>query len=139
MITWAATQALKKTFPSEFAVLHFGAHCGFSEAPFDQGDGSTLLMRHIHQQGLSLFQVGQRSVQMSEIDYALENEIPVMMMQDIRRLGLEELISHLIYMLPQDVYITLHLDSLDPSIMPATRNPIPGGLPGMKFVKSYAR
>ena len=127
-ISLGAVQALQNASEEKFGVLQFGAHAGLSAGPFDPGDDSTALMGQIHQLGVPLVQVGQRSIQPSEIEYILQHEIPLMMMSEIRQLGLDELTYHLVRLLPENLYITLHVSCFDPSIMPSTHSPEPGGL-----------
>ena len=49
-------------------------------------------------------------------------------MKDIRNKGIEEITADLLKELPDEVYITIDMDVMDPSIMPAVGTPEPGGL-----------
>jgi agmatinase len=82
-----------------------------------------------------IVQVGIRSMDSSEIDFI--NKEKVFFAKDIynKRNWIEKVISKL----SKNVYITIDLDVLDPSIMPSTGTPEPGGLLWydlLKFLKS---
>jgi agmatinase len=72
----------------------------------------------------NLVQVGIRSMDSSENQYL--DRAKCFFAQDIR--NATEWMKRSIDMMGQKVYITLDLDVLDPSIMPATGTPEPGGL-----------
>jgi agmatinase len=82
-----------------------------------------------------IVQVGIRSMDYSEKQFM--NEENVFFAKDIcnKRVWIEDVISKL----SEKVYITIDLDVLDPSIMPSTGTPEPGGLLWydlLKFLKS---
>ncbi len=82
----------------------------------------------------NLVQVGIRSMDSSEIEHLCQEK--VYWAHDIH--DQSDWMQDSIDQLTDDVYITLDLDVLDPSIMPATGTPEPGGLSWYQIV-SYLR
>ena len=71
-----------------------------------------------------IVQVGVRSMSISEKESAVESQM--FLAEDIH--DNTDWIKKVISRLSDDVYITIDLDALDPSIMPSTGTPEPGGL-----------
>ena len=113
-ITLGAVQAFKEKF-ADFSVLQIDAHTDLR----DEFEGTKYhhgcVMRRVKDLGLSITQVGIRS--MSEGEEA-EN---VFLAPDVP-------VDQIISTLKENVYLTVDLDGLDPSIMPSTGTPEPGGL-----------
>jgi agmatinase len=70
--------------------------------------------------------VGIRAVSAEEARSIREEEIPVFWARDV--VGRRDWIPEVVEMLSDEVYLTVDVDGLDPSIMPATGTPEPGGL-----------
>ncbi len=68
---------------------------------------------------------GVRSVSREEVDYAKSAGVSVFYADSLLRLGVDALELDFI---PDTVYLSIDVDVLDPSIMPATGTPEPGGL-----------
>lgn len=113
-VTFGAVSAFAKQ-NKDFSVLQFDAHSDLR----DEFEGTkyhhACVMKRVKDLGVSITQVGIRS--MSEGEKAdnifLAPEIPV-----------DKIVSSL----KDNIYLTFDLDALDPSIMPATGTPEPGGL-----------
>ncbi len=113
-ITLGAVQAFKEKF-GEFSVLQIDAHSDLRNEFEGTKFHHACVMKRIKDLGLSITQVGIRSISEGE---KLENafmfpELPV---------------DKIIATLKEKVYLTFDLDALDPSIMPSTGTPEPGGL-----------
>lgn len=113
-ITLGAVQAFRDKF-SDFSVLQIDAHTDLR----DEFEGTKFhhacVMKRIEDLGIAFTQAGIRSVSEGEkIDNVfLAPGLPA-----------EKIISTL----KENVYLTIDLDALDPSIMPSTGTPEPGGL-----------
>lgn len=113
-ITLGAVQAFKEKF-SDFSVLQIDAHSDLR----DEFEGTKFhhasVMKRIKDLGVSITQVGIRSMSEGEEgeNIFLAPELPV---------------DKIISTLKDNVYLTFDLDGLDPSIMPSTGTPEPGGL-----------
>lgn len=82
----------------------------------------------------NLIQVGIRSMDTCELPFL--NKDKCYFAEDIY--GTTEWMQHSIDQMTDDVYLTIDLDAFDPSIMPATGTPEPGGLlwnPTLKYLK----
>ena len=86
---------------------------------------------HDASKNCNLLQVGIRSMDIAEEAYMDESK--VYFAQDIY--GSSNWMKQCIDQMTDNVYITFDLDALDPSIMPATGTPEPGGLQWYETVK----
>ncbi len=94
---------------------------------------------HAASQTGNLIQVGIRSMDISEMDYI--NREQCYFAEDIY--GTTDWMDETIWQMTDNVYITIDLDVFDPSIMPATGTPEPGGMlwnPTIQYLKKvFAR
>jgi agmatinase len=79
-------------------------------------------MKRIRDLGISTVQVGIRSICQEEAEYIKKEKLDNVFFAP--SLPLDKIISAL----GKNIYITFDLDGLDPSIMPSTGTPEPGGL-----------
>ncbi|HUV08681.1 MAG TPA: agmatinase, partial [Spirochaetia bacterium] len=113
---------------SEFSVLQLDAHTDLRESYEGSTFNHACVMARVREACPSLVQVGIRSMDESERRSADLNRIfPA---SEIHRERGREDTWHqrLLSLLGPKVYITLDLDVFDPSIMPSTGTPEPGGL-----------
>ncbi len=76
-------------------------------------------------------QVGIRSLSEPEARLVEERHLPLWLASDIRRQtarGRDEWIADVVRSLADEVYITFDIDAFDPSLVPGTGTPEPGGL-----------
>lgn len=113
-ITLGAVQAFKEKF-SDFSVLQIDAHADLREEFEGTKYSHACVMRRVRDLGIPVTQVGIRSISEGEEvkDIFFAPELPV---------------DKIISTLKESVYLTVDLDGLDPSIMPSTGTPVPGGL-----------
>ena len=109
-----------------FSVLQLDAHADVAEDAEGSRYTHACVMRRAREEFTdNIVQVGLRSVSKDEIDYNREN---VFLAVDIRK-DFEKKIPEIISKIKHDnVYITFDVDALDPSEMPSTGTPEPGGL-----------
>lgn len=88
------------------------------------------VMRRCADEGIPIFQLGIRALCREEVEY--RNSCPHVYYHDAPELapGLPSQINNITLPenFPDDIYLTIDLDGLDPSILPATGTPVPGGL-----------
>ena len=127
-ITLGAVQAVREQF-SDFSVLQIDAHSDLR----DEFEGTKFhhacVMKRIKDLGVSVTQVGVRSSEGEELgdNVFLAPNLPI---------------DKIISTLKEKVYLTFDLDGLDPSIMPSTGTPEPGGLgwyETLKLIKEVAK
>lgn len=127
-LSYAAVGAVVDAHPGKkVGVVQFDAHADLR----DEYEGSrwshACVMRRIHADlKLPVFQVGVRALSPEEIFYRRDFDIPFI---DGRQCAEQQVSSlDLPADFPENLYLTIDVDGLDPSIMPATGTPVPGGL-----------
>jgi len=120
-ITLGAVRALKKKH-ADLSVLQLDAHADLIDEYVETKYSHACVMRRVRELGVKAVQVGIRNINTEIKDYFKDKEItdihfaPNIPTDDILK-GLNK-----------DVYLTIDLDVFDPSIMPSTGTPEPGGL-----------
>ena len=120
---------------SNIGILQIDAHLDLR----DEWNGSrynhACVMRRVSEDmGLPVIQVGIRSFSPEEAEFAAQRNIPAFYAHKIdpwNHTWVEEVVDAL----PPIVYITIDLDGLDPSIIPGTGTPEPGGLSYRQLVE----
>lgn len=133
-----------REFHENLTVVALDAHGDWRENTADYDPkpkelAHSTVMRHIHNLGVEIRQVGIRSMSAKELLYAARNGLMKNIQFARRGLHPEELINSI---KTDCVYLTLDVDGLDPSIAPATGTPEPGGLlwrPFMFLVEELTR
>jgi agmatinase len=113
--------------PSEVTVVQLDAHADLADELRGRHWSHGTVMRRLWEQGCSLLQIGIRSLTRAEYDVATSSpRIRTFYAHRLEEQWQEILDS--IRRLEGKVYLTLDVDGLDPSIMPSTGTPMPGGL-----------
>jgi agmatinase len=123
-ITIGALQALKKKHP-HLSILQLDAHADLRDSYQGTKFSHACVGRRAAEAG-TLVQAGIRSLSMEEQEFLNGSAIKQFPASEILREGRrpEEIVSNL----GKELYITIDLDVFDPSVMPATGTPEPGGL-----------
>lgn len=123
-ITIGAVQAMKEKYPS-ISVLQLDAHADMRDSYQNTPFSHASVGRRIFEM-CPLVQAGVRSMSLQEARFIEENMVrtysPDFITDD------SDPVKKICANLSEDVYITIDLDVLDPSIMPATGTPEPGGI-----------
>jgi agmatinase len=111
----------------KIGVVHFDAHADLR----NELDGSMFshacVMRRVHEKGVPLVQIGIRSYSMEEQNYRDANS-------DILCYNASYIYRENCFSIdfpedfPDHIYISVDVDGLDPSVIPHTGTPVPGGL-----------
>ncbi|MBI4359100.1 MAG: agmatinase [Candidatus Nealsonbacteria bacterium] len=120
-ITLGAVRAFQKA-RADFSVLQLDAHTDLRDVFEGTKYHHACVMRRVREVNPALVQAGIRSLCQEEADYISKKKIQNIFFAP--GLPTEEIISSL----KKNVYLTLDIDALDPSIMPSTGTPEPGGL-----------
>lgn len=120
-ITLGAFNAVKKRYP-DLSVLQFDAHTDLIDEHEGTKYSHACVMRRIMEQGVKTVQVGIRNTN-TEISDFVKNNKPLI----FEAPGLPP-VEKALKGLTKNVYLTFDLDAFDPSIMPSTGTPEPGGL-----------
>ncbi|MFA6486105.1 MAG: agmatinase [Candidatus Magasanikbacteria bacterium] len=135
-ITPPAVSALKKHYPS-LSVLQWDAHADLRDSYEGTKNSHACAMRRCYDEVDRVVQVGIRSYCAEESDFINERKISGNIFSP-RRFGFtpeakKKAIADIVSRLSDEVYITIDLDGFDPSVLPATGTPEPGGLSWYDF------
>jgi len=123
-VTIGAVQAAAAAFP-RLSVLQIDAHADTRDSYGGSTHSHACVMARVREM-CPIVQVGIRSADTAEIpDLSPER---VFWASDIARRSDGAWIQEAVGLLDNDVYVTIDLDAFDPSIVPATGTPEPGGL-----------
>lgn len=123
-ITSGIVQAFKERF-KDLSVLQIDAHADLREEYKGSRHSHACAMKRV----LDICPVvpaGIRSISNEEFEFAKKSNYRIFWAKDI--VGNDDWFDDAISLLSKNVYITLDLDGLDPSIMPSVGTPEPGGL-----------
>lgn len=123
-VSVGAIRAAKERYPN-LSVLQIDAHADLRDEYHHSPYNHACVMRRAQETGANVVQVGIRSVCIEEKPNIVENNI----FYAHQIVGANpEWMERACARLTGDVYVTIDLDALDPSVLPATGTPIPGGL-----------
>jgi len=106
------------------SILNLDAHSDMRDSYLDNKFSHACVMARVKEITDNIISIGIRSLDSSELDKINKND--TFFAKDI--CGSENWIGEAISKLNQNVYISIDLDVFDPSIMPSTGTPEPGGL-----------
>lgn len=131
-ISFGGIMGAKKIYKS-FSVLHFDAHSDLRDSyEGDKFSHACVLRRVLELKEVkNLVQAGIRNIsnekkEGAEFDFYKKNQdrIKIFWAKDKEKWEIEDILQSL----EKDVYLTFDVDAFDPSIMPSTGTPEPGGL-----------
>ncbi|MCB7128708.1 MAG: agmatinase [Candidatus Brocadiales bacterium] len=123
-ITLGTVRAHKKIFP-KLSVLQIDAHLDLRDSYAGSIYSHASVMRRVYEL-TGITQVGIRSFCEEEYDFVKKNNLKPFYQRDINKT--ENWPDEVVERVSDEVYVTVDLDGLDPSIMPSTGTPEPGGL-----------
>jgi agmatinase len=112
---------------NNLTIVQIDAHPDMADALNGRHWSHGTVMRRLWEQGCRLLQIGIRSLTRSEYDVATASERVTTFYAHQLHDGWSDVLSA-IRNLTGDVYLTLDVDGLDPSIIPSTGTPQPNGL-----------
>jgi agmatinase len=121
-ITPFAVKAAAEKF-KDLSVLQFDAHADLRDSYHGSKQSHACAMRRVLEICPAV-QVGIRSMDISEIKFA-KSSGQIAKIHFAEKLELEEIVTS---QLSKNVFISFDVDALDPSIMPSTGTPEPGGM-----------
>lgn len=109
----------------EIGVVQFDAHADLREEFDGTPYSHASVMKRIVDEGIPTLAVGIRSLSSPEAELVREKRLPVIWGHDLDRAA--ELFPPMLAALPEKIYLTFDIDYFDPSLVPATGTPEPGG------------
>jgi agmatinase len=128
LVTLAIVEGSRTRFP-DLAVIHFDAHADLREEYLGERLSHSTVMRRVSEVigADNLFQFGVRSGSKDEYSYARSIRSLYELTEDGMYNALETIGD-------RPLYISLDLDVFDPSVLPGTGNPEPGGINFNKMI-----
>jgi len=125
-VTWGVIRGYLDAGASDFGVVQIDAHADLR----DRYEGDPLshasVMRRIVEAGVPLFQLGNRAYCEEERDAREKYGVQFLDAEALVPRGIDSV--ELPADFPPDVFFTVDVDGIDPSVLPATGTPVPGGL-----------
>ena len=121
------TQALAQPYIEKYknlSILHFDAHADLRPT-FEGTPKSHACALYPASRQVKVVQVGIRSVASEEKQFCNTGNVTTYLMHEHR--DIKKLIPQVVKKLTDTVYITIDVDGFDPSVIPATGTPQPGG------------
>lgn len=125
-ITFGAVKAVREKY-SNLSVLQLDAHADLRKEYQGNALSHACIMRRISDINLNIVQAGVRSMSREEAEY-LQGAKNIFTYYASDIVGRDEWMEDAIAHLSENVYITVDVDVFDPSCVPATGTPEPGGL-----------
>ncbi len=125
-LTYGEMAALKESFGT-FGVVQFDAHADLRDSyEGSKWSHASVMRRAVKDLGLPLVQLGNRIFCKEEMEARREHNVVSWDAPYLCRHGIPENLIPEDF--PRNIFITFDVDGLDPSIMPETGTPVPGGL-----------
>ncbi len=122
-VTGPAVRAVAKHFAGGVGVVQIDAHADLRESYSGTIHSHASVMARVRETAPAL-QLGIRSCSKEEARRIASENLPVLSPAESLR---EETVREHLSRLPEKIYLTVDIDAMDPSIMPATGTPEPGG------------
>lgn len=122
--------AFAKRFPS-LSVLQLDAHTDLRDEYEGSCFSGATIMRRVLDLGVRTAAAGIRSVSEGEAELIAARSLPIWLASDIhaqKAQGRRDWIAEVVRNLGEEVYVTIDVDAFDPSLVPGTGTPEPGGL-----------
>ena len=126
-ITPGLVKAYNEKF-SNLSVLQIDAHSDLRDEYEFEKNSHACAMKRVMDLGVKVVQVGIRSTSEEEKENFNKNRANIFTAVEINRKNNEAWVDDVIAKLTDNVYVTIDVDGFDPSIMPSTGTPEPGGL-----------
>ncbi|MBN2546928.1 MAG: agmatinase [Spirochaetes bacterium] len=124
-VTALAVKSVKESI-SDFGIIHFDAHADLKDTYQNNPYSHACTIKRVFDLGCPIVQFGIRSLTEKEDFFRQKNKITFYDAQLFFNNKSPQIMIPLDF--PDKIYITIDVDVFDPSLMPATGTPEPGGL-----------
>lgn len=134
-ISYGPVRACLEKYP-DLTVLQIDAHADLRDGYLNQKFSHAAVMRRIRDLTNKTVSVGIRNYSIEEHEYIKSANVKIFSAREIHTNP--QWIDEVVAQLSGDLYITIDLDGFDPSLIPATGTPEPGGLlwyPTLEFLR----
>jgi agmatinase len=125
-VTYGVVQGLLAAGVGEFGVVQIDAHADLRDRYEGDPFSHACVMRRIVEAGVPLYQLGVRAMCADEASARKQYGVGFLDADVLVPKSITEV--ELPAGFPEQVFFTLDVDGLDPSVIPATGTPVPGGL-----------
>ena len=127
-ITYGAVNGIFKGLQisnkAEIGIIQIDAHADLREKYDNEIHSHASVMYLLGQEKYKIAQCGVRALSLEEVNNQIKFQIISFSVEEIRKNNKIKLPENF----PKKIYVSFDLDGLDPSVMPATGTPVPGGL-----------
>lgn len=125
-VSLAPIRVLAGSCPGPLGIIQIDAHAdlrdSFEGSPYSH---ACVMRRALEECGCTLLQFGVRALCREEVDYRREKRVAHLDGRAIHGMKLHNFALPATF--PQNIYLTIDVDGLDPSVIGATGTPVPGG------------
>jgi agmatinase len=125
-VTWGVLQGYLEAGVRDFGVVQIDAHADLRDEYEGEKLSHACVMRRVVEAGIPLFQLGNRAYSQEERAARAKHGVRFLDAEDLVPQGISTF--DLPEDFPEQVFFTLDVDGIDPSVLPATGTPVPGGL-----------
>jgi agmatinase len=125
-VTWGVIKGYLDAGIKDFGVVQIDAHADLRDAYEGDKYSHASVMRRVVEAGVPLVQLGNRAYCEEEVEARRKHKVVAF---DANKLVPKNVSAiRLPAKFPSKVFFTLDVDGMDPSVLPATGTPVPGGL-----------
>ncbi|HUN67187.1 MAG TPA: agmatinase [Burkholderiales bacterium] len=125
-VTWGVVKGYLDAGVKDFGVVQVDAHADLRDAYEGNKYSHASVMRRVVEAGIPLVQLGVRAFCEEEREARKAHEVLAFDAIDLAPRQTSKI--RLPKKFPANVFFTLDVDGMDPSVLPATGTPVPGGL-----------
>jgi agmatinase len=125
-VTWGVVKGFLDAGRRDFGVVQIDAHADLRDAYEGDRYSHASVMRRVVEAGIPLVQVGVRAFCEEERQARKRYGVKAFDAADLAPRSVSAI--RIPARFPKDVFFTLDVDGIDPSVLPATGTPVPGGL-----------
>lgn len=125
-VSLAPIRVLAKKYSKPIGIVQLDAHADLRESYEGTSYSHACVMRRAMEEcGCQLFQFGVRALCKEEVDYRIKLGVNHLDGRAISSTNLADFVLPADF--PENIYLTLDVDGLDPAVIGATGTPVPGG------------
>lgn len=125
-VTWGVMRGYLQAGARDFGVVQIDAHADLRDRYGGDPLSHASVMRRVVEAGIPLVQLGCRAYSQEEIEARKTHGVRAFDAVELVPKGIDTIALPPDF--PPDVFFTLDVDGMDPSVLPATGTPVPGGL-----------
>jgi len=125
-VTWGVIKGYLDAGVKDFGVVQIDAHADLRDAYEGDKYSHASVMRRVVEAGVPLVQLGNRAYCEEEREARRKHKVLAFDANDLVPKGKSKI--KLPKKFPSKVFFTVDVDGIDPSVLPATGTPVPGGL-----------